>query len=79
MHRARPGRPGLHLGEEPITLDIAKIAEKVTLSWPAEAVGFTLQSSPALANPQWAAVSGAVNNSITLPIGANNQFFRLIK
>jgi hypothetical protein len=63
------------------TLSIARIADKVTISWgPTNAVGFTLQSATTLANPQWAPVStGAVSNSVTLTIGANNQFFRLIR
>ena len=64
------------------TLSIAKIAaDKVTLSWgPADAVGFTLQSSTTLANPQWAPVStGIVSNSVTLTIGATGQFFRLVR
>jgi hypothetical protein len=62
------------------TLTVAKIADKVTLSWgPTDAVGFTLQSAPTLASPQWATVSGVVNNAVTLTIGANNEFFRLIK
>jgi hypothetical protein len=63
------------------TLSIARTADKVTLSWgPADAVGFTLQSSATLANPQWAPVStGIVSNSVTLTIGAANQFFRLVR
>jgi hypothetical protein len=60
-------------------LNIAKIANTLTVSWPAEAIGFTLQSSPALLNPQWTAVPAVVSNSITLTIGASNQFFRLIR
>jgi hypothetical protein len=60
-------------------LSIAQIQDKVTISWPAEATGFTLQSTSTLTNPKWAAVTGVANNSVTLAIGANNQFFRLIQ
>lgn len=60
-------------------LSIAKIADKVTISWPTDVVGFTLQRSPILTNRQWAAVSGVVNNSVSLTIGAGNQFFRLFR
>jgi len=63
------------------TLSIARIADKVTLSWgPADAVGYTPQNSTTLANPQWAPVStGVVSNSVTLSVGAANQFYRLVR
>jgi len=64
------------------TLSLAAVgANQVTLSWgPANAVGYTLQSSASLANPQWATVStGVVSNSVTLTVGTTNQFFRLVR
>ena len=60
-------------------LSIARSGNKVTISWPADQTGFTLQGSSTLTNPQWAAIAGVVNNSVTLTIGASNQFFRLVK
>jgi len=60
-------------------LSIARVQGKVTLSWPTDAAGFTLQGCSALTNPQWAAVSGVVSNTVSLTIGANNQFFRLFR
>ena len=39
--------------------------------------GYVLESSASLINPNWTPVPGVVNNSVTIPIGAGNSFFRL--
>src|SRR6185295_1309137 len=48
------------------TITIARSGTSVTLSWPAAATGFTLESADSLSNPTWAAVSGVANNSVTV-------------
>ena len=52
---------------------------QLTISWPADATGFTLENADSLANPAWSQVSGVVNNSVTVPVGPGNKFFRLKK
>lgn len=49
----------------------------ITVSWPLSATGFTLKSTPVLNPPAWQAVAGVANNSVTLPVGTNSQFFGL--
>ena len=50
---------------------------KVTVSWPLEVSGYTLESSPTLVSPSWTAVPGVAGNSVTVNISSANQFFRL--
>lgn len=58
-------------------LSITRTGNTVTLSWPAEATGFTLEatSNPGAAN--WTPVGGVSGNSITLTASDAAQFFRL--
>ena len=63
----------------PPSLTITKNDAQVVVSWTAGATGYVLQSASTLTNPAWAAVPGVTGNSISLPIGANNQFYRLAK
>ena len=52
----------------------------ITVSWSAAATGWTLQSKTGLgAGAVWGTVAGVSNNSVTLPVGANPTFFRLIQ
>jgi hypothetical protein len=59
-------------------LGIVQNGNMVTLSWPVEATGFFLESSPNLGHP-WTPVPGVVNNSVTLPLtpALKKDFFRL--
>jgi hypothetical protein len=61
----------------PPSLKITVSAGQLTISWPVSATGLTLKSTPSLSSPNWQAVSGVVNNSVTIAIGAGNQFFAL--
>jgi hypothetical protein len=52
----------------------------LTLGWPKEAIGFKLQSSLVLPATAWQDVAGSdATNSVTLTIGAGNQYYRLMK
>ncbi len=51
--------------------------KQLTLSWPADATGFTLESADALPAPDWSAVPGVVNNQITIDVSAGTRFYRL--
>lgn len=59
-------------------LSIERNGSTVTLSWPVEVTGYTLETSTTLANP-WTDVPGVTNNSVTLPLtpALTKQFFRL--
>jgi hypothetical protein len=62
------------------SISVTRSGTSITLSWPASAAGFILESTTALGNnSQWVAVTGVNNNSVTIPTGAGNQFFRLRK
>lgn len=50
-----------------------------TISWPAGVVGYALEQSDNLASPQWKPVAGITNNSVTVPVGGLNKFFRLVQ
>jgi hypothetical protein len=47
------------------------------LAWPAAPSGFALESTGNLPAGPWAGVPGVTSNSITLPLNAGSQFFRL--
>lgn len=52
---------------------------QITLSWPASATDFILQSTDQLPGGTWQAVPGVAGTSITIPIGSGNTFYRLAK
>jgi hypothetical protein len=65
------------------TLTIARSGNTVTVSWPLNSSGFTLQQNSNLANPAgWSTYSGTTStnngvNSITLTPPVGNVFYRL--
>ena len=61
------------------SLTISLSAGNLTISWPAAASGFTLKSTASLASPNWQAVAGVANNSVTIPTGAGSQFYALFR
>ncbi|HVU09030.1 MAG TPA: LamG-like jellyroll fold domain-containing protein [Verrucomicrobiae bacterium] len=61
------------------TISYSVSGNQITLSWPNDVSGFTLESTASLTSPVWTLVSGVVNNSVTLTISPGNQFFRLRK
>jgi hypothetical protein len=63
-------------------LDISAAGSQVTIQWPANATGFTLQSTTNLAGGVWTTVPGtpsATNglNHLALPVAATQTFYRL--
>ncbi len=62
---------------EPPTLQFSLTGKQLTLSWPADAVGFTLESADALPATTWNAVPGVVNNQVTIDVSAGTRFYRL--
>lgn len=66
----------------PPSLTITRSGDDVILTWPADATGFTLQSSTNLVTPFWTTVSPApvvLNslNTVTNPISRAGRFYRL--
>jgi len=61
----------------PIPISFTRYGASLTLSWPATATGWTLQSTPSLGNPTWQTVPGVVSNSVAVPLAPGNEFFRL--
>jgi hypothetical protein len=60
-------------------LTIAKSASNVVISWDAKYTGFTLEEASVVKGGSWTAVPGVTGNSATVPIGAENRFYRLRK
>jgi hypothetical protein len=62
----------------PPTIAASVSGGQLTLSWPAEVTGYTLETSPTLGTgAAWTAVPGVANNSVTVPVGTGNAFYRL--
>ena len=62
---------------EPPRLTISIHGDTVTIGWPSDATGYSLESTPRLTNPAWVAVAGTTNNLYTVQKTAGTQFFRL--
>jgi hypothetical protein len=70
---------GLGGGAGSPQLAISRSGNNVTISWPQDVTGFTLESAATVPSAAWQAVTGVANNSVTVPIGAGNTFYRLNK
>ena len=65
-------------GSERPELTYVNSGGQLTFSW--AGAGFKLQQSADLANPAgWSDVPNGGSSPVTVPIGSNNQFFRLLK
>ncbi len=64
-------------GEASLTLAVE--AGNLRISWASDLAGFTLQAADSLGNPNWTAVPGVTNNSVTVPMNGTARFFRLRK
>jgi hypothetical protein len=62
-----------------ITLTRTANENQITLSWPATAADFVLQSTDQLPGGAWQPVANVTGTSITVPIGSGNTFYRLAK
>jgi hypothetical protein len=70
----------LSVGAVPETkLSVSLKGAAVTISWPADATGFVLESTDTLAASQWTPVAGTQNNTVTLNADGKSRFFRLRK
>lgn len=58
-------------------LSITRTGNTVTLSWPADASGFVLETTSDLATANWTPVGGVSGNSIALTTSDAVRFFRL--
>ena len=67
------------IAETQPTVAIATSGTSVTVSWPVDVTGYTLQSSPTVNGPTWTPVAGVAGNSVTIPATTGNLFLRLIK
>ena len=63
----------------PPALTLTRTATGFTLAWPADAVGYTLESSAVIGSPTWVAVPGVTGNSAPLTAGSGTGFYRLRK
>ena len=71
---------GLHaVGNPSVHLSVSHAGSQVTVSWPATAAGFSLESAASLPSNNWTPVTGVQNNSVTINAGAGAQYYRLRK
>ena len=62
----------------PPSLKIERVGTSLKISWPANVVGYTLQSSALLGTGAfWGTVGGVVNNSVTIANPTGTQYYRL--
>jgi hypothetical protein len=79
---AQVAGPGVLLTTN-VSLGVSQGSGALILTWPVEASGFTLQSSPTLgAQSAWTTVTNAPlllggNNQVSVPVGSAAMFFRL--
>jgi hypothetical protein len=74
--------PNLVLSVASPALSVSLSSTQLTLSWPAAAAGFTLQSCTNLGSGAWATVSPSAQMvgaqwQVTVPASGDAQFFRL--
>jgi hypothetical protein len=60
-------------------LAITRSGGNVTISWPASVITYVLECTDVLPATTWNAVSGVMNNSVTLNTGDARKFYRLRK
>ena len=63
----------------PPSLSYSLNGKQLTLSWPADVTGYTLEYADNLLATSWTAVGGVVNNQVTVDASAGTRFFRLRK
>jgi hypothetical protein len=63
----------------PPSLSYSLAGTQLTLSWPADATGFVLESAASLPGASWLPVGGVVNNQVTVDASVGVRFFRLRK
>ena len=61
------------------TLSYSLAGKQLTLFWPADVVGFTLEYAASLPATSWTSVGGVVNNQVTVDASSGMRFFRLRK
>jgi hypothetical protein len=64
----------------PAPIHITNSAGNMTLSWPADHIGWYLQSQTNnLAGTNWVTIQGSVTTNLMIfPIGSSNVFFRMV-
>jgi hypothetical protein len=76
---AKYGLPPWPVSGQLPTLSISlQGANSAAISWPQSYSGYTLQSAPSLSSTNWGAVSGVVNNLVTVTPLLTQQFYRLV-
>jgi hypothetical protein len=68
----------------PLLLQARRSGSSLIISWPSHSSGFGLQQNTNLATTNWNGVAqtptdDGTNKSVTVPISAGNEFFRLLK
>jgi hypothetical protein len=58
------------------SLSVGRTGDTLTVTWPADATGYVLQSAPTVSGT-WTPVAGVTGNSATLPSGTGELFLRL--
>jgi hypothetical protein len=66
--------------ESPAELSIARAGNSVTISWPSDLTGWTLEASPVVgSSAAWTTVPNVTGSSVTVTVQPGARFFRLRK
>jgi hypothetical protein len=65
------------VGATTMSLRISRAGADVTLSWDANAMGWTLEFATSLPAANWSPVPGVANNSVSVSASGTAKFFRL--
>jgi hypothetical protein len=76
------GRYGINMGTPTPSLSVSRSGNDITISWPASATGFELESSDVLPATTWTLVpftppAPGVDPSVTVTATSGNKFYRL--
>jgi hypothetical protein len=63
----------------PPSITWSRAGNQLTLSWPVDVSGFTLESTDKLPATAWTPVPGVLNNQVTVTLSTENRFYRLRK
>jgi hypothetical protein len=61
------------------TLFIEPSGGGAVVSWPPNYVGYALEETDSLVNPQWKPVAGITNNAVTVSAGGASKFYHLVQ
>ena len=77
---AAAATPGIdNTSSLPLELSVSRSGTSITLSWSPSVTGYILEAAAQVRSSSWDAVSGVVNNSVSVTPASGDRFYRLRK